>query len=52
MKAVHKVDGSGYTTTLELGQPQSEKGKGKSRKASRKEKAVHQELFYEGEHYY
>ena len=51
-KCTHKVDNSGYTTVLELGQPQSEKGKSQSRKASRKTKAVPQELFYEGEHYY
>ena len=51
-KATHKVDNSGYTTSIELGQPQAEKGKGKSRKTSRKKKPVHAELFYEGEHYY
>ena len=51
-KATHKVDTSGYTTGLELGQPQAEKGKAKARKTSRKSKAVHPELFYEGEHVY
>ena len=51
-KCTHKVDSSGYTTTLELGQPKAEKGKSKGRKTSRKAKAVHQELFYEGEHYF
>lgn len=34
-KATHKVDSSGYTTTLELGQPQKEKQKGKTRKSTR-----------------
>ena len=51
-KCTHKVDTSGYTTTLELGQPQSEKAKGKARKTNRKAQSVHPELFYEGEHYY
>lgn len=51
-KCTHKVDSSGYTTTLELGKPKPEKGKSAEHKSSRKSKAVHPELFYEGEHYY
>ena len=51
-KATHSVGNSGYTVSLELGLPSEEKKKGKARKTSRKSKTVHQELFYEGEHYY
>ena len=58
-KAVHKVDSSGFTTTLELGRPQEEKGK--NRKSKRQSSASKRktgrkgstgELFYEGEKYY
>lgn len=60
-KVTHKIDGSGYTTTLELGQPQGEKSEGKSRKAKRQSskakkktgsKGTGGELYYEGERYY
>ena len=51
-KATHSVGSSGYTVSVELGQPKSEKGKTKTRKTARKAKTVHTQLFYEGEHYY
>lgn len=52
-KVTHKIDGSGYTTTLELGQPKEAKKASKSRKAARKKTGgTMGELFYEGEHYY
>ena len=60
-KVTHKVDGSGYTTTLELGQPKDDKSKGKGRKKKRQSskskkktgaKGTGGELFYSGEKYY
>ena len=56
-KATHRVDTSGYVTSLELGQPQSEKKAGKSRKSTRKSTKGTKgtgsgEVFYEGEKYY
>ena len=51
-KATHTVGSSGYTVSLELGQPQSSKKAAKKRKASRKAKTVHSEIFYEGDKHY
>ena len=58
-KAAHKIDSSGYTTTLELGPPKGEKKKErKSTRQSSKSKSKSGsggksgEVFYEGEHYY
>lgn len=53
-KAVHKVDRSGYVTTLELGMPQKEKGKAKSRKKTRQSggSAAVSEVYYEGDAHY
>ena len=59
-RCTHKVDTSGYTTTLELGQPQEDKAAGKERKAKRqsskskvkKGNPSSGEVYYEGERYY
>lgn len=53
-KASHKVDRSGYVVSLELGMPQSEKGKAKSRKASRQSRSTTgtNTLYYEGDKHY
>ena len=53
-KATHKVDRSGYTTTLELGQPPAAKTQAKTRKAKRQARPKTQstELYYTGDKYY
>lgn len=51
-KAAHKVDSSGYTTSLELGLPKAEKTKVKGKVSARKSKRVPAQLFYEGDSYY
>lgn len=52
-KVTHKVDGSGFTTSLELAQPQEAKKAAHSRKAARKKTGgTAGEIFYEGERYY
>ena len=51
-KATHKVDSSGYTTTLELSQGKSSKAKTKARKKARKSKGATSTLYYEGSRHY
>ena len=52
-KVTHKVDSTGYTTTIELGQPQPDKKSSSSRRVARKKTGgTAGEIFYEGEHYY
>ena len=52
-KATHKVDRSGYTVSLELGQPQAEKRKSKARKKKAQSKSAGSaELYYEGDEHY
>ena len=51
-KATHKVDSSGYTTTLELSQGKTSKGVAKKRKKSRKTPGSTGTLYYEGERHY
>ena len=53
-KATHKVDSSGYVTTIELGETKESKKQTKAHKAKRtgKKKASNAELFYEGTEYY
>ncbi len=54
-KAVHKVDRSGYVLSVELGMPQSEKSKAKTRKKTRQESGSITEsggIYYEGDAHY
>ena len=54
-KASHKVDRSGYVLSVELGMPQGEKGKAKTRKASRQNAAAPSEsgdVYYTGDAHY
>ena len=53
-KVTHKVDASGFTTTIEVGQPKESKRAGHSRKGARKTGGgtLKGELYYEGEKYY
>lgn len=53
-KATHKVDSSGYTTTLELGQTKDTKKQNQNHKKKRtgKKSTTSSELFYEGTKYY
>ncbi len=55
-KATHKVDGTGYTTTLELGMPKAAKSSAKKVKARRQAQgsasSSGSELYYEGDRHY
>ena len=54
-KASHKVDRSGYVVSVELGMPQSEKGKAKTRKKSRQSSGINTEagdVYYDGDAHY
>ena len=53
-KAVHKADRAGYTVSVELGQPQSEKAKAKSRKQTRQSggEPATNAAYYEGDRHY
>lgn len=53
-KATHKIDSSGYTTSLELGQTQNTKKQIQNHKKKRtgKKSSGSSELFYEGTKYY
>ena len=53
-KASHKVDRSGYVTSLELGMPQAEKGKAKKRKKARQSSGSNTggDVYYEGDAHY
>ena len=54
-KATHKIDSSGYTTSLELGEVKASKSQIKAHKAKRtgkNKKASTSEIFYEGTKYY
>ena len=53
-KAAHKVDRSGYVVSLELGMPQSEKAKTKSRKSDRKSipQGESSSVYYTGDRHY
>ena len=51
-KASHKVDTSGYTTTLELSQGKASKGAAKSRKKKRQSSGGTGEIYYEGDRHY
>ena len=53
-KASHKVDRSGYVVSLELGMPQTEKGRSKSRKLTRQSGGTPatEQVYYEGERHF
>lgn len=53
-KASHKVDRSGYVVSLELGMPQGEKAKSKSRKQTRQSGGTPaaSQVYYEGDRHY
>lgn len=51
-KAGHKVDRSGYVLSVELGMPEGEKGKAKSRKKARQSLGTVSEVYYEGDAHY
>ena len=55
-KATHKIDSSGYTTSLEIGETKASKKSTKTHKTKRtgksKKNASTKELFYEGTEYY
>ncbi len=51
-KATHKVDTSGYTTTLELSQGATSKGAAKKRKRARQSPGGTGEIYYEGDRHY
>ena len=53
-KAAHKVDRSGYVVSLELGMPQGEKSKAKSRKSARQSSGTQSsgEVYYTGDRHY
>ena len=52
-KAAHKIDRSGYTVTIELGMPKSEKKAAKSRKKKAQSKSSGStQLYYEGDEHY
>ncbi|MBQ2615434.1 MAG: hypothetical protein IJF90_01080 [Synergistaceae bacterium] len=51
-KAGHKVDRAGYVVSLELGMPQAEKGKARSRKKAGQTQTESGGLYYEGDAHY
>ncbi len=52
-KVTHKIDRSGYTSTLELGMPKSEKSSAKSGKSKAQSKSTGStEIYYEGDKHY